>query len=597
VKPLITLLISVNALFLICHPLWASALPGPVQTLGVALAIALGPALPFIGILQRGRRPAGFSAVAAAIISTVALILVLVIWRVLGLTLSATSTWNGVWLVSNIALVAAARAGILAPVRFVRTGAAALTAVVFVCAYGLFYWGAVRVVPVQYDHDLEVQATGYGLLSRFEPFLLTDRNTIYYFAHPPLLHFYTAASLMYFDEVGVLKQYDDASLRALASSKGEPFAAPPLTFRRVRESGRPPAYPQYRVTSVQESDYIVSPPLPDGGTRLAVKEAELATVYATYAQAPLRQEGRAPNVFFAALAVALLATLLVERTRSVWFAGLVVLAYATSPEVFVRSSYGGYFAAGSFALLAMMSAEMERSRDRGMGPVAGILAGAFAAWIDHKLVLFPLALGLWHWWRLGLRRPANAVAALRQPVVLGFAIGMTLYWVYGALINPSVFWLDHVRTHLFDRVVHNNPLGYNSYPTVAAMWREFTEHTGYLLPLATAALAALAWSGGSDQAGHAAGQAAGRADAENARAWIVYVVMSSLLFSWVDWRMTKHLMLLLPVLFLAWGIWTARNRVRLVASAALLVAVSGWNIWTLRGLATNFSAFHVSPDW
>ncbi len=66
---------------------------------------------------------------------------------------------------------------------------------------------------LQVDQDLEVLATGFGLLTRFEPLLLTDRHGVYFFAHPPLLHFYVAGSFLFQGSLDELETYDEASRR------------------------------------------------------------------------------------------------------------------------------------------------------------------------------------------------------------------------------------------------------------------------------------------------------------------------------------------------------------------------------------------------
>jgi hypothetical protein len=87
----------------------------------------------------------------------------------------------------------------------------------------LYFVAATRIVPPQVDHDLEVQATGYGLVTRFEPLLLTDRDTIYYFAHPPLLHLWVGGSFLLQGELESLRFYDDVSQRARAARGDRPL--------------------------------------------------------------------------------------------------------------------------------------------------------------------------------------------------------------------------------------------------------------------------------------------------------------------------------------------------------------------------------------
>jgi hypothetical protein len=275
-----------------------------------------------------------------------------------------------------------------------------------------------------------------------------------------------------------------------------------------------------------------------------------------------------------------------------WWAGfLAALAYATSPEVFVRSSYGGYFAIGNFALLLMLMATAygNSSSDSKQG-LYGFAAGGFAAWSDHKLVLFPLALFLWQILKTGSQWNRNLVKAAFLPVVVGFAVGTVLFWVYGSLINPAVFWLDHVRTHLFDRMLHYNPLGYGGYPSVTGLWIEFSRHTGYLLlPLGLLSLCLLLFSSKNSRSSKPFYGMAGL--------WAVYFIINAIVFSWADWRMTKHLMFLLPVLYLAPLLWAGKYSKHLVLVSVIFLALLTWNVYIVHGIATNFPGFHVTPAW
>ena len=169
---------------------------------------------------------------------------------------------------------------------------------------------------------------GYGLITRFEPLLLTDRHTLYFFAHPPLVHVYAAGSFLYHGAFSDLAFFDETS-------------------RRVRDAG---------------------------GVRAAEFEPALASIYQRYRERPHVIETRTPNLFLASATVALLGLWAGRISRRWWMGLLAAAAYATNPEVFVRSSYGGYFAIdGLAALLMLLAAEMaaparlatERSSDRG----------------------------------------------------------------------------------------------------------------------------------------------------------------------------------------------------------------------------------------
>jgi len=580
----------VNVVFLGFHPAWASFYPAVVQSLGINLVIFIVPAVPFLGTLKNRDDLPYLELPGAMLISFALLIGVLGLFRLTGRPLTPNAAWNGTCVATNLMLLISSYFGVRGKWRLSLTGESwRLFFFLFFASYGLYFYGAIYVVPEQEDHDLEVQATGYGLLTRFEPLLLTDRNTIYYFAHPPLLHYYAAASFLYYGQLEDLEYYDAASQRALAVEQGRSFKPPMAGFRRGENSDS--KYIRQEIVGVKEDDYVIVPPLPDGSDRIPVRQLDLDSIYEHYTQTPHKIETRTPNIFLASLTVALLGCWAAKLTGP-WGVGLfVAAAYATSPEVFVRSSYGGYFAIGNFALLLMlMATARQNSSNEVKQGLGGFAAGWFAAWSDHKLVLFPLALFLWQALKTGSQWNRNVVKAAFQPVVTGFAVGTVLFWVYGSLINPSVFWLDHVRTHLFDRMLHYNPLGYSGYPNVFALWIEFWQHTGYLLlPLGLLSLyLALISSKDRSTSGRLPGMAG---------LWSVYILISALVFSWADWRMTKHLMLLMPVLYLAPLLWTAEYPRRLVFVSAIFLLLLTWNIYTVLEIANNFAAFHVSPDW
>lgn len=574
-----------NGVFFVFHPSW-SIYPPVVQSLAINIVIFFVPAVPFLGMLQRREVSPRWLLLFAMLVSFAALVGVLVFFYVTGWPLTGTAAWNATWAATNGGFLFAAvrTGGISAFIPFKREPFF-LFGSLFLAAYVFYFYGAVSVVPEQYDHDLEVHGTGYGLLTRFEPLLLTDRDTIYYFAHPPLLHYYVAASFLYYDKVNHLKYFDIASRRVLASDRGESFIPPATGFRRVGESD----YIEHTVLGVEKGRYRVTPALPSGESVIPVRELELGSIYQHYAADPHKLETRTPSIFLAALTVALLGCWGAGLSGRWWAGLLLALAYATSPEVFVRSSYGGYFAIGNFALLLMLLAtSLGDSSDEPDRRLYGYAAGLFAAWSDHKLLLFPLALFLWQFLKGGRHWKQNLIETVSQPVILGFAFGTLLYWAYGSSINPSVFWLDHVRTHLFDRLLHHNPLGYSDYPTVLGLWIEFWEHTGYLLlPLGALTLClSLTENRGIDKPIRGI-----------AGLWAVYALINVAVFSWADWRMTKHLTFLLLLLFLAPPLWAGKYPRRLVFISAIFLLLLGWNAYTVQQIAQNFSGFNVSPAW
>jgi hypothetical protein len=313
-----------------------------------------------------------------------------------------------------------------------------------------------------------------------------------------------------------------------------------------------------------------------------------------YLEKPYRIETRTPNIFFGALTVACLGTWIAASSAGLALAFLAALAYMLTPEVFVRSSYGGYFAIGNLILLGIALSEEEKSLFPKQVWLACFLAGAVAAVADHKLIVVVASLALWE--ALRSREPrARAISALRHPTVIGFATGTALFWAYGFTVSARSFWIDHVRYHLVDRIIHQ-PTPWQvagHYPAIVALWLEFTRDTGWLLlPLALMAFVILLQRGRTSSI---------RDTNEEWRSttgfWLLWTILTAIVFSVVDWRQTKHLVIMTIPLFLAPARAATRTRfLRLLITLvfALLVA---WNLKTIAALSVDFQALQKFPEW
>ena len=269
-------------------------------------------------------------------ISTVVFLGCLVIVRLLGATLTTTLAWNVLWLATNLGFVWPIwRRTPTRPRRSLLGREKAFGGFLFLASYVLFFWSATRVVPAQVDQDLEVLATGFGLLTRFEPLLLTDRHGVYFFAHPPLLHFYVAGSFLLQGSLDELETYDEASRRVRDVWERRPVSLPSGTI------SLPGQDTTYRIVDVEGIDYVLAPEHGGLPVRASAETVELARIYGRYQERPHLVEARTPNLFFAAATVALLGVWVGRISRRWWMGLLVAAAYASSPEVFVRSSYGG----------------------------------------------------------------------------------------------------------------------------------------------------------------------------------------------------------------------------------------------------------------
>jgi hypothetical protein len=570
-----------NLVLAACHPTVLHSLPSPVASLAVGTVIFLAPAVGWGALCGPAPRTPGMRLTRDVSISTSALLAILVACWCLGIIPTQWHAWVGISFVTNAGFLGAILARRPLAVRTTLSRRELLLgAMLFVGAYALYYYGATRVVPPQEDHDLEIQTTGYSLLTRFEPLLVTDRFTIYYFAHPPLLHFYAGASFLYYGAFPALEFFDAASRRARDISEGRSVTPPDVVLTR---NDAP-----HRVTGVAGTDYILTPERGGPPVRVPVSEIENGLVISRWERQPYPLETRTPNLFLASVTVALLGVWASRISRRWAIATIAAIAYATSPEVFVRSSYGGYFAIGTcFTLLMLLGVDGSMSRATWRRSAAPALTGVLTALSDHKMVLLPLAMaihGIREWWR---RRRGQA--AIVAPVIAGFAIGTLLFWMYGLAIAPAAFLEDHLGHHLVDRLTHRNPLGYGGYPTAIDLWREFIAHTGFVL--VPVSLALLLYDTGR-------GRIFERPRRTSARElWLLWMLLVAVGFSVVDWRMTKHLVPMLVPLHLGLLPPRAAPRWRRAVPLVTLLCLLAWNAWSLGGLIDNFDGFTVTPAW
>ena len=296
----------------------------------------------------------------------------------------------------------------------------------------------------------------------------------------------------------------------------------------------------------------------DAGERATTAAAEAAL--RQYLGTPFLVESRAVPVVLAALTVGLMAMWGVRRSGRWWVGACVALAYATSVEVLVRSSYGGYFAVSQLSVLLTVWVV-----HRSVRPSWAVTAwGAWVMGADHKSVLLPIGLAA-----VQLQRPAV------RRFVVGALVGTLGFWLWGMLLAPDAFMADHVFAHLLDRVRQHNPLGYSGYPDVVSLWRELARHVGPVLPIGLVLVVLR----------------------RHVRPWSVWVLLTALVFSVVDWRMTKHLMPLVLVAHMALVPQRGDARPWWRFVAGVLVLQVFWNGEQLVTLIDSFEAIRVTPGW
>jgi hypothetical protein len=490
--------------------------------LSAAALVTLIPGLCWSGLLRT--RGAGRIALALAL-STVVLLAVLLALRWTGRAPTPLAMAAGLVLLGGAPLpFLRGRGRVAVPWPALLTaavGAAALT------------WFALVVVPPLEDQDMEMQATAHALATRQTPTTLTNRSTAYYFAHPPLLHFWQAGTFALSGRLSRVAYYDEAGRRAARGRFLEPPADAPLAKRPHYEEWKP--------------------------------------LLRRFLTEPQLWPAREVSVLLAAVAVGLLATLAGSLTASA-AAGIALAAvFVTFPESLVRGAYGAYFAAPVLVSLVVLACLDEES-----GSKVTMLASAMAFLVDQKGLLVPAAWALAAPWATRWKRFLPLAGGL---------LGAVAFLSYGLVVDAPTFLFDFVSEHVTRRLAGSDIRFARDaaffYPSIPELWADFLSRYGVVF----AAWAALACVAGLLR------------PPPLPRAASASVLLGALVFSAIDWRQTKHLALLTgPALVAIAGSWprSARwRRVALVAAAALVLR----NLWAAWPLLSSFESLRPRAGW
>jgi hypothetical protein len=422
-------------------------------------------------------------------------------------------------------------------------------------AFLLFAWSGTSVVPPLEDQDSEVQGTANGMVRELAPVSLMNRGRLHFFAHPPLLHVFSAATITLGGRLEVVRPAYDVAREELAKLPAdERRRGPAAVVRALRD---PPRVPD----------------------RAFLWHSR---VFRAFREDPALLATRAPNFVLGAFAVVLVFAWARRLGAGTPDAALAAAAYATLPEIVVRSSYGGYYAlsAATFVSAGWLAAER-----RHRGSFAGT-AGALAALANHKALVVGAAALAAAWLR---RRPAAAV------VLAGITAGTALFWAWGLAIAPGDFVGEHLLDHGIKRFALGEATtrgGASVYPSRLGVWGEFATNHGW--PWVAAAAAALVWG---------AARAAKRAAepdplGEAVEILVPWLLVGAAVFTWIDWRQTKHLALLVPAatILVAAMLCASPPRARAVVRLVLAAAVL-WNIAGLVRLVRDFDSLKVTPIW
>ncbi len=444
-----------------------------------------------------------------------------------------------------------------------ETLAIAVAAVTFLLAL----FAGTSVVPLLEDQDTEVQWTAYGLAHDLQPICLTNRSTLYFFAHPLLLHALNASTLVLAGDLETIRPaYDAAVAERERSTVAERERGIGAVLRALRDPTPPP-----------DRDRIWR-----------------RDVYARFVERPALFGTRAPNFVLAAAAAVLVSLWSRRLGASSTDAALVTLAYVTLPEIFVRSAYGGYY---PVTVATFLSGAWLASGAAGGGR-SGFAAGALTYLANQKAFLIAAAVAAVRGSRLLFHRTFRELGPA-LPILLGTLAGTVAFWIYGLGLAPADFVADHLVEHGLERFSGREVLtrsGQSFYPSRPALWLEFARHTGWVWT----GLAGLALTVGVRKAWQGIRRTNGVPAPLSAVGHLtLWVIVGAILFTAIDWRQTKHLCLLVPALSVLIGgvlLPAVGSRTRLALRAALGVSIL-WNVsWIIR-LARDFDAMTMSTMW
>jgi hypothetical protein len=417
--------------------------------------------------------------------------------------------------------------------------------------------GALYKVPALEDQDMETQGTAYGLIQDFTPDMVTNRGTTYFFAHPLLLHFWIGSSALVLDDLDRLRYYQESA-------------------REVR------------------------------GQSWATLDRKWAQDFERFQRDPVLQATRTPNLFLAVFGLLALGAIVFRLTGSQSAAITAAAVYATLPEIYVRSSYGGYMAITNFLMLSsayfyLAGAGLFRYGTDAPAPGSarrwGFTAAALAACSNQKAILVPAAAAVHavlRTWSLDGPRQFLRNFRHRQEVVtafvigIGFIAGWAAFTIYGLAIDQRAFIMEHVKGHVLDRIslsdvnlASDTAAGF-AYPSIQMLWLQFSEHVGW--PVAIA---------------FAVGMISAVPRLTSARGlFLIWAAAGAIGFSLIDWRQTKHLTTIIPAfvtLAILYGA-TLEGAARRLWMMLLWVGVA-WNLYRVFQLMNDFTYIVPTPIW
>ncbi|MBZ0166340.1 MAG: hypothetical protein K8I00_05990, partial [Candidatus Omnitrophica bacterium] len=296
---------------------------------------------------------------------------------------------------------------------------------------------------------------------------------------------------------------------------------------------------------------------------------------------------RASNLFAGLFVVLVLFQFIDKLTQSRPLAVIGCLAYLSSPGIFIRSCFATHFGytACFFVLLAYQHVfRATWSSGNRRGQWVALLPGFLAGLINQKLIILVFVIYLSHLWQnLRMKEKAGPWWSrfCSEPITLGYILGLTAFSIYGLSTNYQAFYLSFIRVHTLDRILPGHSMFAADYPALLTLWREFVVE----FPLGLFAVPCLGFAMWQYRLKPVAVLAA-------------WFVVGALVFSVVDWKLTYHLMYLVPpcIILMMLTIGNLRPKFRNFAQSAILAGIV-FNLVMDVALLIDFRTYLPTGGW
>ena len=503
-----------------------------LRALFVNLAMYVVPGTGWLGIMRRHVSSAVFLLFFQFVLSVAALIVLHLGFLAAGHVPDTHTFLVGLLVLTNAGILVSRPAAAFAMLRF-DYWRIVILGVTLVCVYTCVFAG-MRTLPGQLDLDGEHQGTAYGIVHEFRPYLTSDIiASPYYFAHPPLTNIFNAYSTLLLNRTEDYRYFYETAKqteRVLGLRPGgqEPVSLGPERGSLIYFQGS-----TYVFRTMRGNDMLDRPI-----SRQRVMEHLAAPDQKKFFDDPRPFPARASNIFASLFVLCVLFQWITKLTNSRLLGIVAGFVYVFSPGIFIRSCFSEHVAFTNALLVVLAYQFCFPEEFRGKGRWGGLLAyvpGLIAGLINQKIVIMVAPVLVMEVVTCLRQRGAGSWAVRlvkAAPIPAGFAAGTVLFWIYGLAIDPAAFFISHLRTHFFDRLLHLNTMFGGDYPGAGLLWYQFNHEFPPFLLSVFAVLYSL--------------KSQRNRTVVFLTAWAVF---GGVLFSVVDWKQTNHLtQLTIPLL-------------------------------------------------